>query len=146
MSIKQVTPDEAHQLVEAGSRYVDVRTEEEFAAGHPTPAVNIPVAMPHPASGQMQLNDDFVAVVEAHFPKDTALLLGCLSGGRSQHAAQMLEQAGYTNLSNVRGGYGGQHDPMGRSIVPGWAEQGLPTSRECTDANSYESLKTRAGR
>ena len=147
MAIKQITPEEAHALVQAGSSYLDVRTEGEFAAGHPAAAINIPVGMPHAATGQMQINPDFVAMVSSSFPKDAALVIGCQSGGRSQRAAEMLEQAGYTNLSNVRGGFGGIRDQMGQPVVRGWSELGLPTSTDCTDANTYRGLKARiAGR
>jgi len=143
MAIKQITPEEAHQLVQGGAPYVDVRTEGEFAAGHPAAAVNIPVATPHAGTGQMQINPDFVAVVSSTFPKDAVIVVGCQSGGRSQRAAEMLEQAGFTNVSNMRGGFGGLRDQMGRTIVPGWSESGLPTSADCTDANTYHGLKAR---
>uniref|UniRef100_A0A803R7G9 Rhodanese domain-containing protein n=1 Tax=Cannabis sativa TaxID=3483 RepID=A0A803R7G9_CANSA len=32
----------AHELLQAGHRYLDVRTPEEFSAGHAPGAVNIP--------------------------------------------------------------------------------------------------------
>lgn len=137
MAIKQITPEEAHQQMQSGSAYIDVRTEGEFGAGHPASAVNIPVAFPNRATGQMTLNDEFVAVVSAHFTPDQALILGCQSGMRSQHAAEMLAQAGYTNVSNMRGGFGGSHD------TPGWASSGLPSSTTCDDSNSYPALKTK---
>ena len=146
MPIKQITPEEAHQLVQSGSAYIDVRTEGEFAAGHPAAAVNIPIVMPHSATGQMQVNPDFVAVVLASFPRQAALVIGCQSGGRSQRAAEMLEQAGYVDVSNVRGGFGGLRDQTGATVVPGWAELGLPTSTACTDANTYRAMKARAER
>jgi hypothetical protein len=34
---------DAHQMVEAGARLVDVRTPDEFAAGHIVCSVNIPL-------------------------------------------------------------------------------------------------------
>jgi rhodanese-related sulfurtransferase len=135
MAIKQISPDEAHQAMQSGSTYIDVRTEGEFGAGHPADAVNIPVAFPNRATGQMMLNDEFVAVVSAHFGKDQALILGCQSGMRSQHAAEMLAQAGFTNVANMRGGFGGSHDSTG------WASEGLPASTAVDDRNSYPALK-----
>ena len=144
MAIKQIAPEEAHQLMASGCPYIDVRTEGEFSAGHPAAAVNIPVALPDPASGRMQINSDFVAVVEAHFPKGRSLILGCQSGMRSQRAAEMLAQAGYDDVSNMQAGFGGVHDHTGRTVMPGWAAAGLPVSAECTAANSYAALKARA--
>ena len=141
MAIKQITPPDAHQLIEAGSPYVDVRTEAEFAGGHPTTAVNIPVVFTEPATGQSVPNTEFLSVAERHFPKDSALILGCGSGARSQRAAEILSAAGYSNVSNMQGGFGGARDASGRTIVPGWAESGLPVSSECTDANTYAGLK-----
>jgi len=145
MSIKQITPDEAHRLMQSGCPYVDVRTEREFAAGHPANAVNIPVVFPDPSTGGMRMNDDFVRVVGAHFPKDGPLILGCQVGGRSQRAAELLAQAGYADVSNMQGGFGGARDPMGRVVAAGWAQSGLPVSTECNESNSYEALKARAG-
>jgi rhodanese-related sulfurtransferase len=141
MAIKQIAPTEAYELIRQGYRYVDVRTEAEFSAGHPAEAVNIPVVVPDPSNGQMRLNPDFVAVIEAHFTKDKPLVIGCLSGGRSQRAAEMLATLGYTRLHNMQGGFGGARDPLGRTVAPGWQESGLPICRDCDPANAYASLR-----
>ena len=68
--------------------YIDVRTEREFANGHPQGAVNIPVAFPDPARGMM-MNPDFVKVVEANFPHDKKIIVGCQAGPRSNAAARI---------------------------------------------------------
>ena len=34
--------------------------------------------------------------------------------------------AGFTDVSNVRGGFGGARDDTGRVVIPGWREAGLP--------------------
>lgn len=141
MAIQDTTPQEAQALIDKGWRYIDVRTEEEFAAGHPVPAVNIPVAMPDPATGQMALNPDFLAVTEAHFPKDTGLVLGCQSGMRSQHAAEMLSRAGYLQVVNLQGGFGGGRDYAGKP-VPGWRDAGLPVCTACGPDHSYAGLRS----
>ena len=144
MAIQQTTPEEAQQLIGQGYRYIDVRTEEEFADGHPATAVNIPIAAPDPGTGQMMMNADFVAVAQAHFPKDARLIVGCAAGGRSQRAAEVLAAAGYTNVLNMQGGFSGLRDQMGRIVVPGWSACGLPVCRDCGAENSYIGL--RAGR
>src|SRR5512139_2346555 len=137
MPIRQITPAEAHRLLEAGYRYIDVRTEPEFAAGHPATAVNIPVAFPDPATRQMTVNPDFLRVVEAHFPKDAKIVVGCQSGARSQRAAEVLVQAGYSEVLNMQGGFGGARDQTGRSIATGWSECGLPVCRNCGAEHTY---------
>ena len=67
MAVKEINPQEAHDLLKAGTGwvYIDVRTVTEFSAGHPDGAVNIPVAIPDPARG-MALNESFTQVVQAH--------------------------------------------------------------------------------
>ena len=141
MPIQQTTPADAQRLMEQGHRYIDVRTEQEFANGHPASAVNIPVAAPDPATGQMAMNPDFLAVVQAHFPKDTRIIVGCQSGMRSQRAAEVLAQAGYANVINMQGGFGGARDQMGRTVTPGWSESGLQICKDCGLQNSYAGLR-----
>jgi len=140
MAIRQATPEETQALLNEGYRYIDVRTEPEFANGHPASAVNIPVALPDPRTGQMTINPDFLSVVDAHFPKATKIVLGCQSGMRSQRAAEMLAQAGYDTVVNMQGGFGGARDQMGRTVVPGWSESKLPVCRDCGPENSYAGL------
>ncbi len=141
MAIKEITPQDAHDLLqkETGSVYIDVRTVGEFSAGHPQGAVNIPVALPEPDQG-MKLNEDFVRVVEAHFAKDKKIIVGCQAGPRSDAAASLLGQAGYQDVSSLRGGFGGMRDAFGRIIAPGWCDLGLPVSQDNGEGVSYESL------
>ncbi|HXW84765.1 MAG TPA: rhodanese-like domain-containing protein [Candidatus Binataceae bacterium] len=145
MAIRQQTPPEAHQTLtqNPGAVYLDVRTEGEFAQGHAAGAINVPVVFIK-GPGQMQLNPEFVEVVEQILPKNTKLVVGCQAGGRSQRACEMLEEAGYTDLTNVAGGFGGQRDQSGKVVVPGWREAGLPVSSEVGDA-SYQSQRKKAG-
>jgi rhodanese-related sulfurtransferase len=55
MAVKEIAPQEAHDVLTADASvvYIDVRTEGEFARGHPEGAVNIPVAFPDPARGMV---------------------------------------------------------------------------------------------
>jgi rhodanese-related sulfurtransferase len=92
----------------------------------------------------MQLNPDFVDVVEKVIPKDRKLVVGCLSGGRSQRACEMLEEVGFRDLTNVVGGYGGQRDSAGALIVAGWKEEGLPCDSTLGEA-AYEAQRKKAG-
>jgi phage shock protein E len=83
-----VTGSDARRLVGSGARLVDVRTREEFAAGHLPGAVNIPV----------QELDRRMAELE---PKGEPLVLYCRSGSRSGRAARMLKGAGYSAVHDL---------------------------------------------
>ncbi|MCI0658268.1 MAG: rhodanese-like domain-containing protein [Acidobacteria bacterium] len=142
MAVKSISPQEAHDWTgqDEGTLYLDVRTVEEFSEGHPAKARNVPLLHRDP-SGRMAPNPDFLAVVKANFPSEARLLVGCLSGGRSLKAAEILEAAGYTQVVNVRCGFGGARDAAGRIVEPGWAGLGLPVEREARQGASYEALK-----
>src|ERR1700676_4924099 len=144
MSIQQQVPPEAHETLKKNPEalYLDVRTEAEFAAGHPEGAINIPVVFIK-GPGQMQLNPEFVEIAEKVIPRDRKLVVGCMAGGRSQRACEMLEEAGYVDLTNVRGGFGGARDGNGQVIVPGWRDAGLPVTTELGDA-TYEAQRKKA--
>ena len=146
MIIKQITPADAKERLDAGdgSVYVDVRSEPEFAAGHVPGAVNIPVFHLDAATRQMRPNPDFGRVASSALPKEGRFIVGCQMGGRSQKACEILQQAGYADLSNVRGGFGGARDPGGRVTEPGWAQMNYPVSTDAADGESYASLRARA--
>ena len=147
MSIESISPQEASDLLAADGEcvYLDVRSIPEFSQGHPRSARNIPLLNADPATGQMVPNPDFMRIVQANFPPETQLLIGCFSGGRSMMAAEMLERAGYRHVVNVRCGFGGARDAMGRVVEPGWAALGLPVEREERAGDSYQALRGRAG-
>lgn len=143
-NIKRVSPAEAKRLVdEEGYLYLDVRSEPEFSAGHPTGAHNVPLMNAGPRG--MAPNPEFMAVVEALYPKDAKLVLGCRSGGRSLRAAEMMAAAGYTSVLDQRAGYEGARDAFGQMTEQGWAPAGLPTETT-TPGASYAELRRKAGR
>ncbi len=131
MAYEELDPQASHRRQGEGWRYVDVRSEQEFAQGHPEGAVNIPIAFPGPMG--MRPNPRFLEIVQKHFPADTPLILGCKSGGRSARACEVLAAAGYAKLVNVSGGF------LGSPAVAGWQQQGLPASTE-TAGVSYADL------
>ncbi len=143
MVIQQIDPQCAHELMQAGHTYIDVRTVEEFAAAHPTGAVNVPVFVPD-ARGQMTPNAEFLPVIQAIFAPDAPLVLGCRTGTRSQLACEMLAQVGYVQLANVLGTFGQVRGSFGHSAASGWIELGLPVSQGNGAGTSYESLRARA--
>jgi rhodanese-related sulfurtransferase len=141
--MKHVSVTEAHQLQAAGSTYVDVRSTQEFEAGHPAGAVNIPLLEPDDR-GQMAQNPDFLRVMKATFPAGAPLLVGCQAGMRSLKAAQMLETFGFTDVTNVRGGFGGARDQMGTLVEPGWHTAGLPIETDAAPEHTYDALLEKA--
>jgi rhodanese-related sulfurtransferase len=147
MPVKNVTVRDAHASQSEGCTYVDVRSIPEFAQGHPAGAVNVPLLHRDERTGQMVPNREFVSVMQANFPADTKLLIGCQVGGRSAQAAQVLESAGFQAVANVVGGYGGARDPMtGAMRAEGWTQAGLPVEVEEIPGQSYETLRSKAAR
>lgn len=69
---------------------IDVREAAEFARDHVDGAINIPPAVL--MSG--------VPEQLADIPKDTEIVLYCISGARSNASMRILEQYGFTNLIN----------------------------------------------
>ncbi len=141
MPIQELPPDPCHDLREADPSIVhlDVRTPDEFAQGHPPGALNVPIFFR--VGGAMELNEDFARVVERLAPdKGQRLVLSCAMGGRSMRACHVLEAAGYQRLVNMVGGFSGFRGPDGTLVVPGWADAGLPVSKELGEA-TWEHLK-----
>lgn len=139
MTAKRVSPEEALELIrDQGYVYLDVRSVPEFEQGHPAGAYNAPIVHQGPTGGQP--NADFIRVIERRFPKEAGLVIGCRTSSRSEHAAALLERAGYSNLVIQRAGFAGNRDALGRPD-PGWAQKGLPTSRQAEPGRAWEELK-----
>jgi rhodanese-related sulfurtransferase len=143
--MKEVGAQEAHDLLQSDPEliYLDVRSVPEFEAGHAAGAINIPLLHFAPGSG-MSPNQDFAAVVDAALAKDARFVVGCKSGGRSARACEIMSQMGFTDVANIRGGFGGLIDNTGRLVEPGWSTLGLPTCADCDDESRYESLVAKA--
>ena len=69
---------------------VDVRTPREYASGHVSGAINIPVGEIPARAGELR--------------RDVAIATVCEGGYRSVLAASLLAREGITNLANVTGG------------------------------------------
>lgn len=83
--------------------FIDVRTPEEYAAGHIRGAKLIPLPeMPHRL---------------AEVPKDRQVYVYCHSGKRSARAATLLAGQGFTNIENIVGG------------ITAWQEAGYPVEK-----------------
>jgi len=128
MTYETTNPPGAKKLLDGGEGwiYVDVRSPEEFEAGHVPGARNVPIAT-RGAAGGMEPNPGFLAAMKKAFPPDSKLVLGCAAGGRSMRACEMLVAEGYRSLVNMHGGFSGARDPLGRVVEPGWSACGFPT-------------------
>jgi len=143
MDVKQVDVRRAHELQSNdGYTYIDVRSVPEYEKGHPTGAHNVPLLHFDSASGRMQPNQEFLRVVQANYPPETKLLIGCQVGGRSSQAAQLLAASGYSDVSNVVGGFGGARDrATGQVLAEGWLQANLPVETEGTSDATYTDLQ-----
>jgi rhodanese-related sulfurtransferase len=134
----RITPLEAaRHLREDGYAYLDVRTVEEFELGHPSGAFNVPWLLKR---GDAQPNPHFVQVVQAKFPLQRGLVVGCQSGNRSRGATAALIAGGYEHVLEQRAGYGGEKDAFGKLVEPGWERAGLPTETTTEAGHSYQEL------
>ena len=142
MSLKQADVQTAHKLQsDAGYTYIDVRSIPEFENGHPTGAHNVPLLNLDSRTGQMQPNEDFLAVVQANYATDSKLLVGCQMGGRSTQAGQILIAAGYQDVTNVVGGFGGAQNRITGEMNEGWVDAGLPVEQGAPTENSHQALQ-----
>ena len=102
--ISEMTPQEAKPAVEAAyAQFVDVRTPDEYKAGHAERAKNIPL-------DTLPQNLD-------KLEKNEPVYLICQTGKRSMKAAQMLNEAGFPQTVSIAGG------------TTAWQEAGLPMSK-----------------
>ncbi|MFZ2332121.1 rhodanese-like domain-containing protein [Lactobacillus delbrueckii subsp. bulgaricus] len=72
------------------AKLIDVREEDEYAAGHIPASINIPLSKIESAQGEIT-------------DLDTPLFVYCRSGNRSGQAVAWLKQAGYSKVKNIGG-------------------------------------------
>ena len=90
---RRATPLQVTQMINRGkTTVVDVRSAEEFAAGHLRDAKNIPLA---DLSGR---------IGELDKAKSRTVVVVCQSGARSDKAARQLSAAGFTDVYSLEGG------------------------------------------
>jgi rhodanese-related sulfurtransferase len=135
----RISPQEASDKMAEGFTYVDVRTVEEFEAGHPAGAVNVPIM--HAGAGGMVQNSNFLPVMKGTFAKDAKIVCGCKAGGRSLRAAQLLLADGFTNVLDQRAGWDGARDAFGQVSEPGWSRVGLPTEQGQPVGRSWSEMQ-----
>ncbi len=145
--MKEINAKEAYEQMQKDPEYIylDVRSIPEYEQGHPKGSINIPIMHFNPSLGMVP-NEDFVKVAAAVLPKDAKLVVGCKTGGRSYRACEILAQLGYTNLTNVSGGFLGAMDNTGRIVEPGWSMLELPVDTGGGGDSGYEKLAEKVRR
>ena len=93
----------ARERIAQGAELIDVREDNEYAAGHAGGAKHM---------GRGSIERD---IVQTYPEKDTEIVLYCGGGFRSALAADMLQKMGYTNVWSMDGGW------------KAWQESGAPT-------------------
>jgi rhodanese-related sulfurtransferase len=89
MSVREVSPNEAFELLDGEALLIDVREVSEWDAGHAPMASLIPLA---------ELPDHL-----DELPRDRLIVCACRSGARSHRAALFLHENGFDAV-NLAGG------------------------------------------
>jgi rhodanese-related sulfurtransferase len=105
--VKEIDIEGYRRMMKSGEPHllVDVREDNEWAAGHAAGAVHL---------GKGIIERDIEAKAPA---KDTTLVLYCGGGFRSALAADNLQKMGYTNAFSLDGGW------------KAWQQAGLPVEK-----------------
>jgi rhodanese-related sulfurtransferase len=102
--VSEMTPQEAKPAVEAAyAQFIDVRTPEEYKAGHAERTKNIPL--------------DTLTQNLDKLEKNEPVYLICQTGKRSMKAAQLLNEAGFPQTISITGG------------TTAWQEAGFPMAK-----------------
>lgn len=117
-------PSEAHKMMQAGAKLVDVRTKPELLYVGKVPGAVAIEWQTYPGSRE---NPEFLAELAAVVPKDTPVMFLCRSGVRSNAAAEAATRAGWKEAYNILEGFEGDKDAeQHRNSVGGWRKAGLP--------------------
>ena len=108
--IEDITPQEASELIEENRDnpdfiIIDVRTSEEFAAGHIENAINIDY--------RSEGFEDSINELE----KSKAYLVYCRTARRSRSAVNIMEELDFNEIYHMLGG------------IVQWEEEGLPIAK-----------------
>lgn len=104
-NVKEISVAQTLEKIERGANLIDVREDNEFAAGHAAGAVHL---------GRGVIERDIIG----RFPdKETELILYCGGGYRSALAAENLQKMGYQNVFSMTGGW------------TAWTEEGAPSEK-----------------
>ncbi|MFA7666290.1 MAG: rhodanese-like domain-containing protein [Burkholderiaceae bacterium] len=126
--MKHLLPREAHEFVQDNPEalFIDCRSDPEyFFVGHALGAMHVAWY----DAPDWDLNPEFVTQVKklAGHSLNRPIVLICRSGKRSVEAAEALETAGFSDVSNVLHGFeGDMNAERQRGKLNGWRYDGLP--------------------
>jgi rhodanese-related sulfurtransferase len=91
-SVKRISPEDAKKRLDANEPIVvlDVREKAEYANQHIPNSINLPLS-------------NIGSVTQLIPDKNATIFVYCLSGGRSQSAANQMVKMGYQNIYNLGG-------------------------------------------
>jgi rhodanese-related sulfurtransferase len=89
MAVREVSANEAFEMLDGDAILIDVREESEWAAGHAPMASLIPLS---------ELPDHL-----DELPRDRLIVCACRSGGRSLRAASFLQENGFDTVNLIGG-------------------------------------------
>ena len=88
---KNITAQEAKDLLTEDNYLIDIRDEDSYSASHIDGALNL---------GNFNI-DEFIRTAD----KDMPTLIYCYKGISSQNAAEFLVSEGFTEVYSIEGGY-----------------------------------------
>jgi sulfur-carrier protein adenylyltransferase/sulfurtransferase len=112
--VPEISPAEAFAQQAQGALLIDVREDNERAAGSPAGALGL-------SRGFLELR-----IEDSEPDRDRPILALCASGRRSLLAAEALQRMGYRHVVSVAGGF------------ERWKSEGLPVSTGSLDADAAE--------
>ncbi len=111
--IKECDIHQAAAKIKQGALPLDVREPQEFMQGHIPSAVDVP-------RGVLEFRIDAHPKLQN---KDQEILVYCQAGGRGALAAKTLQDMGFTNVTNMAGGFAA------------WSEAGLEQVKDPAEWN-----------
>jgi rhodanese-related sulfurtransferase len=96
----EISPAQAKRQLGSGALIVDVRTHDEYVGGHIEQSLLMPL-------------EELTTLMQA-LPHDRLIITVCRTGVRSVQARNILKQAGFTQVTTMKGG------------MEAWIAAGLP--------------------
>ncbi|AOS84423.1 sulfurtransferase [Chlorobaculum limnaeum] len=151
---KYLSAQEAYEMVVKNPGkllFVDVRTPAEivYVGIADQVSLNIPYELDDFSTWdgkknlyRLNLNPAFTqkvaeALAAKALGKSDPVILMCRSGGRSASAADLLTNAGYSNVYSVYDGFEGDMSKEGRRAVNGWKNANLPWGYKLDPQRAY---------
>lgn len=92
------------------AQFIDVRTPQEYAAGHIDNAINIDLY-------SADFKEKVIKLKDSNFKNITIYIVYCGTGIRSASACQIMEELGFKDILNMTGG------------ITEWEAAGLPVEK-----------------